>query len=315
MGEFGRVIFVSSTDEWQHSRIEWTACSNSLFFIFLHAKTDQLNFRCRSQVSESQKIALVTGAARGNGLAIALTLAKNGTRVYLGDIARPVSGLPYPTSTEENLQQALKKVAAHDPGAEAFVFDVRKAQEVSAAIDQIKEKEGRLDILVNNAGVLALNPLAEVEETEWDLHMEIIAKGAFLCAQKALPLMNAQGWGRIVNIASVAGHRGLGIATAYTAAKHALVGFTRSLAMETARQNITVNCVCPGTVPTELVRGTGQALGMNEQETLKAFSTRHLSGDPLTSEDVAEAVLFLVSEKASRINGTSLFVDDGWHSH
>ena len=109
--------------------------------------------------------------------------------------------------------------------------------------------------------------------------------------------------------------RDRGTGTAYTAAKHALVGLTRALAMEVAKQNVTVNAVCPGTAPTLLVRGTGQALGLTEAETVERFTQRHLSGQPVRSEDVASAVAWLASDEAARVNGSSLFVDDGWHAH
>ena len=145
--------------------------------------------------------------------------------------------------------------------------------------------------------------------------MDVIAKGAFLCCRSALPGMAARGWGRVVKVASVAGHRGIGMGVAYTAAKHALVGLTRALAMEVARQNITVNAVCPGTVSTALIQGTGEALGMGGPQALEHFSERHLTGRPITPEDVAEAVAWLTSDAAARVNGSSLFVDDGWHIH
>ncbi len=180
---------------------------------------------------------------------------------------------------------------------------------------QIEAEAGGVDVLVNNAGVLVLNALPDIADAEWAVQLDTIVNGAFHCCRRVLPGMNAGGWGRIVNIASVAGHRGIGIGAAYTAAKHALVGLTRALAMEVARQNITVNAVCPGTVATELVRGMGGSLDMEEAEVLERFTTRHLSGQPVEPEDVAAAVVWLASDAAARVNGTSLFVDDGWHAH
>lgn len=261
------------------------------------------------------RVALVTGAARGNGLAIARALARSGAMVYLADLGADLPPIPYRLSTARDLYEAAREVRGIAGRGEALLCDVRDARAVDAAVTSIEQAAGGVDILVNNAGVMALHPLAEVSEAEWDAQMDVIAKGAFLCCRRVLPGMNARGWGRIVNVASVAGHRGLGTGAAYTAAKHALVGLTRALAMEVANQNITVNAVCPGTTPTDLVRGVGRAAGMEEQEALARFSARHLTGRPIRSEDIAAAVAWLVSDAAARVNGASLFVDDGWHAH
>jgi NAD(P)-dependent dehydrogenase (short-subunit alcohol dehydrogenase family) len=261
------------------------------------------------------RVALVTGAARGNGLAIARALASRGDAVYLADIAQSVFEVPYPMATESELDAAVASLKGLPGPVAALRCDVRNAAAVAHCVSRIEAERGGVDILVNNAGVLILRPLQEASEAEWDVQMDTIGKGAFLCCRRVLPGMNARGWGRIVNVASVAGHRGLGTGTAYTAAKHALVGLTRALAMEAAKQNVTVNAVCPGTAPTLLVRGTGQALGLSETETVERFTQRHLSGLPVRSEDVASAVVWLASDEAARVNGSSLFVDDGWHAH
>ena len=261
------------------------------------------------------RVALVTGAARGHGLAIARTLAARGDAVYLADIAQSVFEVPYPMATEQELDAAVRSLHGLPGPVAGIRCDVRNAASVAQCVARIEAERGGVDILVNNAGVLILRALAEASEAEWDVQMDTIGKGAFLCCRRVLPGMNARSWGRIVNVASVAGHRGLGTGTAYTAAKHALIGLTRALAMEVARQNVTVNAVCPGTAPTLLVRGTGQALGLTEAQTVERFTERHLSGQPVSPEDVASAVAWLASDEAARVNGSSLFVDDGWHAH
>jgi NAD(P)-dependent dehydrogenase (short-subunit alcohol dehydrogenase family) len=218
-------------------------------------------------------------------------------------------------ASPRDLYEAARAVREQHGRAEALLCDVRDAAAVDKAVGEIETQAGGVDILVNNAGVMALHALPEVSEEEWDVQMGVIAKGTFLCCRRVLPGMNAKGWGRIVNVASVAGHRGLGTAVAYTAAKHAVVGITRALAMEVANQKITVNAVCPGTTSTDLVHGVGKAAGVPEQDVLARFSARHLTGQPITSEDIAGAVAWLASDAAGRVNGASLFVDDGWHAH
>lgn len=264
---------------------------------------------------ESQKTALVTGGARGNGLAIARCLLQAGATVYVADIAADLPGIPYPLAGPTDLAQAEASLREVSPNAHVLRCDVRLGDQVDRAVSGIEEAAGAVDILVNNAGVLALNPVEKASDTEWDVQMDVIAKGAFLCARRVLPGMHRRGWGRVINVASVAGHRGIGMGVAYTAAKHALIGLTRALAMEVARQGITVNAVCPGTVPTPLIQGTAAALGKDYQEVLEQFTDRHLTGLPISPEDVAEAVVWLASNAAGRVNGASLFVDDGWHMH
>jgi NAD(P)-dependent dehydrogenase (short-subunit alcohol dehydrogenase family) len=266
-------------------------------------------------VQQREKVALVTGGARGNGFAIAKGMAVAGATLFLADIGHDLPGVPYPLASEQTLADAVQALRAIHPRVHPLVCDVRSAASVDAAFAAIEAQAGGVDVLVNNAGVIVLHPLPEVSDAEWDVQMDVIVRGAFHCCRRALPTMNARGWGRIVNVASVAGHRGIGTGVAYTAAKHALVGLTRALAMEVARQNVTVNAVCPGTVPTDLLRGMGGTLSLDEAELLEHFTGRHLSGRPIAPEDVAAAVVWLASDAAARVNGTSLFVDDGWHAH
>ncbi len=268
-----------------------------------------------NQNPNREKTALVTGAARGNGFAIAEALAATGATVYLVDIAANISEVPYSLSDGRTLEDAAQSLRRNYPNIYTIICDVRVPTDVDRAVAAVESGSGRLDILVNNAGVLVLKPIAEVGDGEWDVQMDVIAKGAFNLCRRVLPGMNARGWGRVINIASVAGVRAIGTGVAYTAAKHALIGLTKALAMEVAKQNITVNAVCPGTIPTPLIEGTGQALGISSEETLDRFTERHLTGRPISPADVAAAVVWLASDAAQRVNGTALFVDDGWHVH
>ena len=272
-------------------------------------------FNATTKAAHREKVALVTGGARGNGFAIAKGLAETGATLFVGDIAHDLPEIPYPLANREVLDDAVAELRRIHPRIHPLVFDVRDPAAVDHGFSKAEEIAGGVDILLNNAGVIVLNPLSSVTEPEWDAQMDVIAKGAFHCCKRALPGMIARGWGRIVNIASVAGHRGIGTGVAYTAAKHALVGLTRSLAMEVADHNLTVNAVCPGTVATGLLRGMGAELNLSQAEASEKFSARHLRGTPIDPEDVAAAAVWLASEGAGRVNGASLFVDDGWHAH
>ena len=262
-----------------------------------------------------ERVAVVTGAARGNGKAIAKRLAQEGHTVYIADIAKNIPELPYALATEQELQATVEELRQDHVEVYPLVMDVRDASQVQTGFAEVERNHGQVGILVNNAGVLVLNPTPEVSEAEWQLQQDVIVKGAFLCARAVLPGMNTQKWGRIINVSSVAGHRAIGMGAAYTAAKHGLIGLTRALAMEVARQNVTVNAVCPGTVPTALTHSAGQLQGLEMGENFFGFSDRHMTGQTIQSEDVANAVAWLASEEAERVNGTSLFVDDGWHAH
>lgn len=263
----------------------------------------------------NDKVALVTGGARGNGFAIAKGMAQAGATLFIGDIAANLPEIPYPLSGPDTLAQAEASLRRIHPRVHSIVFDVRDADAVHRAVRRVEEEAGGVDILVNNAGVIVLNPLPSVSDAEWRAQHDVIVTGAFNCCRRVLPGMTGKGWGRIINVASVAGHRGIGTGVAYTAAKHALIGLTRALSLEVAGQGVTVNAVCPGTVATDLVRGLGAAMELKPEEALKHFSARHPGEKPLAPEDVAAAAVWLASDAAGRVNGTSLFVDDGWHAH
>jgi len=244
-------------------------------------------------MSLSGKIALVTGASRGIGRGIALELARQGAKVVV--------------NYQRNAGAAQEVVAAiKAAGGEAIAVqaDVSVAAEAQALIKAVTDAYGRLDILVNNAGTTRDNLLAMMKEEDWDVVLNTNLKSAFHCCKAALRTMMRQRYGRIVNITSVSGLAGQAGQTNYSASKAGVIGFTKALAKEVGPRNITVNCVAPGYVETDLTRDLPAELKgkMLELTPLGRFGT---------VEDIAAAVAFLASDGASYITGQCLSVDGG----
>jgi NAD(P)-dependent dehydrogenase (short-subunit alcohol dehydrogenase family) len=243
--------------------------------------------------------ALVTGGGRGIGAAIAAALAGAGARVTL--LGR--------TAAE------LAKTAAALPSAQAVTADVTDARQVERAFGEAREAAGEISILVNNAGLAKSRPLAKSDEAFWRGMLEVNLTGAYHCTRAALPAMLAAGWGRIVSISSTAGLRGYAYCTAYCAAKHGLVGFTRALAVEVAKTGITVNAVCPGFTETGVVQGAVRAISEQSarseseaRQTLISFNPQQRFVQP---EEVANAVLWLCLPGSESMNGQSIAVAGG----
>lgn len=244
----------------------------------------------------SGKVAFITGSGRGIGLACAFALAREGARIVVTDIN---------PQAVENATSQLK-----DAGHEAIgvAADVCSKPQVGAVADAAIASFGSIDILVNNAGFTRDKYLTKMPESDWDAVVDTILKGAYHCTQAALPSMMERRWGRVINIASRA-HLGNPGQTNYSAAKAGLIGFTRSLAFEQGKFNITANAVAPGLVETPLVRSL---------ETYEMLRTNALARQPVQRlgavEDIANAVAFLASDGASFITGETLHVTGGRYS-
>ncbi|GAB4259126.1 mycofactocin-coupled SDR family oxidoreductase [Deferrisoma sp.] len=259
------------------------------------------------------QVAIVTGGARGNGLAIAKALASEGCRVALADICEDIPTVPYRLSSKKTLNRAVEEIRGMGGEALGIVCDVRSAPSVKALVDEVKQRFGRIDILINNAGITSLVPVVDMDEATWDDTLDTHLKGTFLCCHYVVPHMIEAHYGKVVSISSVGGQRGFGMGAHYCAAKHGILGFTKSLAMEVADHNINVNAVCPGTVWTDMMKGLAEHFGMEEDEAKEQFCEGHLFKDrEITPEDVAQAVLWLCLPESRCVTGNMITVDSGW---
>ena len=242
------------------------------------------------------QVALVTGAARGLGRAIALALADAGADVALG---LRESG----TATD-----IVTEIEAMGRRALGVQMDVTRLEQLAPAVEAVVARFGQLDILVNNAGLGPRNPAEDVNEADFDLTMDVNVKGLFFASQAAARVMIAQGHGRIINLSSQAGFVALPTEAIYCASKAAVSHLTKCLAVEWGRHGITVNAVAPTFIRTE---GTAAALGdpAFEADVRERIAGLHRIGDPM---DVAGGVVFLASPAASLITGTTLMIDGGW---
>lgn len=252
----------------------------------------------RRAATLSGRVALVTGAARGIGASIAGRLAEEGAAVALCDL------------DERGVADAARRL--EDTGARALALrcDVGVPEEVERTVRTVASEFGSLDILVNNAGVTRDNLIHKMSDADWDLVSLVHLRGAFLCARAAQKQMVERSWGRIVNLSSTSALGTRGQAN-YSTAKAGLQGFTRALALELGRFGITVNCVAPGFIDTEMTRLTARRLGKDPDEYMAQRAGSIAVGRVGTPADVANAVAFFASEEASFVSGQVLYVSGG----
>ncbi|HRQ04477.1 MAG TPA: 3-oxoacyl-ACP reductase FabG [Nitrosomonas halophila] len=240
------------------------------------------------------KVALITGASRGIGKAIALELGKQGASI---------AGTATTESSARQIDQYLQDANIKGMG---LVMDVNHVEQINAGIDRVQKSLGGISILVNNAGITRDNLLARMKDEEWDAIMQTNLKSVFQLSRAVLRAMMKARSGRIINISSVVGATGNAGQTNYAAAKAGMVGFSKSLAKEIGSRHITVNCVAPGFIDTDMTR----ALSPDQQQALIQHIPLGRLGRP---EDVAAAVAFLASPAADYITGTTLHVNGGMY--
>jgi NAD(P)-dependent dehydrogenase (short-subunit alcohol dehydrogenase family) len=253
-------------------------------------------------------VALITGAAHGQGRATALALAKDGYDIVALDVAKD---LPYPgygMGSSEELASLADEVPT---SCLTFVADVRDDEAVSAAVRGAVDAFGRIDVLFNNAGICAYGLAHELTEEAWDSMLGINLKGAWIVARRVIPLMIRQGSGVIVNNSSIAGLRGMGRLSHYAASKWGLTGLTKSWAIELAPHGIRVVSIHPTGVDGALNDGLAAMEGKTPQEIAEASAGNLLAVPWIEASDVAEAVRWLVSDGARFVTGSQFVLDAG----
>lgn len=249
------------------------------------------------------KRAIVTGSNSGIGLGVAVELARAGADVVINSF----------TDTPEDHALAAKLAAEHGVSVRYIQADMSKGDQCRALI----ERAGGCDILVNNAGIQFVAPVEDFPVERWDAIIAINLSSAFHTTAAALPGMRAKGWGRVINVASAHGLTASPFKSAYVAAKHGIVGFSKTIGLETAGQGITCNAICPGYVLTPIVEkqipDQMKVHNMSRDEVIKkVMLSRQPSGDFATVEQIGGTAAFLCSDAAAQITGTTISVDGGW---
>jgi SDR family mycofactocin-dependent oxidoreductase len=259
----------------------------------------------------SGRVAFITGAAHGQGRATALALAREGARVAAFDIAQPMSYPGYSMGSRADLESLATE--CRDLGTECLTFtgDVRDDAAVTQAVESTVQRFGRIDILFNNAGICAYGLAHELTEDAWDSMLDINLKGAWLVARRVIPVMIRQRSGVIINNSSVAGLRGMGRLSHYAASKWGLTGLTKSWAIELAPHGIRVNSLHPTGVNTPMNDGLAQLEGLTPREIAERSAGNLLPVPWIEPEDVAQAVVYLASDRARYMTGAPLILDAG----
>jgi meso-butanediol dehydrogenase/(S,S)-butanediol dehydrogenase/diacetyl reductase len=273
---------------------------------------DDQNFLSKEELNMASllegRVALVTGGGRGLGEGIVKRLAGAGCDVAVVDIIR------------ENAEKVAEDVKELGRRAVAIQTDVTKWDQIQRMVDQTVDKLGKLDIAVNNAGVISIKSVADLTEKDWDFVNDVNAKGVFLCCKAEQEPMKKQAWGRIINVASIAGKGGFPDLSHYCASKFAVVGFTFSLAKELQQTGITVNAICPGIIGTQMWYGPNGLAEKwkNPGETMEESWKRHQEtlipqGVAQTPEDMGDLAVYLAT--SDHVTAQAINVDGGVSSH
>lgn len=250
-----------------------------------------------------EKIVLVTGGGRGIGRAIARAFAGQGSRVV-------ITG-----RTKAALESVAEEISRNGGKSLPLTCDVTRKEEVEGLGHEITSRLGAVQVLINNAGIAPAASFLEMDDRLWDDVLKTNLSGTYYCCKVFLPSMIATGWGRIINIASTVAKVAYSHTSAYTTSKHAVLGLTRALAVETARSGVTVNAICPGYVDTDLTRNNARRMAermrKDVEEVLKLFKSTSPQNRLMMPEEVAALATMLASEQASGITGQAINIDGG----
>jgi len=259
-------------------------------------------------VKLEKRVALITGAARGIGRAVAFELSRAGARIVIADLDR--------VAAEKTAGQIQTETGL---AAMASQMDVTKYDQIEAVVGQALKRFEKIDILVNNAAANAKNWVKDLPEKVWNRIIGTNLTGTFLCSKAVLPAMIERNYGRIINIASIAGKQGEAAGSAYCSSKFGVIGFTQCLALEVAQNNILVNAVCPGPIQTELgelgIRQDAELRGQDPDEFRRWFIDRTPFKRQGTCEQVAKMVLFIASDDCDFTTGAAFNVNGGIIMH
>jgi 3-hydroxybutyrate dehydrogenase len=251
------------------------------------------------------KVVFITGAASGIGYQIGVEFLRNHAKVVFTDI------------NEENLTEAIGTLRKEGFDCLGLKVDVTKEEDIKKAIDRTVDEYGRLDVLFNNAGLQHVSPIEDFPTAKFEQMIKIMQIAPFIAMKHALPIMKKQGFGRILNMASINGLIGFAGKAAYNSAKHGVIGLTKVAALETAEFGITVNAICPGYVDTPLVRGQFEDLAKTRNVPVEKVKEEVLyplvpQKRLLDVQEIADYALFLASEKAKGITGQAVVLDGGY---
>ena len=263
----------------------------------------------------ANQVALVTGAARGIGFSCAMRLAEQGAAIAICDIAEQIESVPYPLATQEELNNAKQEIESVGVECLAFKVDIRDANAVKEMTQEIVAKFGKIDILVANAGIGMMGKFTDAfQTTQWKDVIDVNLNGTANCIGHVLPVMIEKGYGRITTISSQLGRKGSAGASAYVASKWAIIGLTKSIALEAGKHGITCNCVCPSATDTGMLNNDVMLGRLNaDNPTIEGFSEKikNMSAIPIgvvNPDSVADLVEILSLPKSGHLSGTVLDV-------
>jgi SDR family mycofactocin-dependent oxidoreductase len=268
------------------------------------------------------KVALVTGAARGQWRSHALRLAAEGADLVLCDLCADIATVPYALGTEDELAETARQVREHGRRAVVCRADVRSTEQLAAAVQRGLDELGRIDVLVANAGIAGISTLAEMSDDEWQNMLDVNLTGVFKTMRAVVGHMVSRGYGRIVATSSIVGRQGSANIGHYVAAKWGVLGLVKSLAVEVAGHGVTVNAVCPTSVDSPMIQNEPfhrlflpAADEIRPADVEAAYTALNPIPVPwLGPGDVSDAVLFLASDEARFITGDALPVALGWNA-